>query len=100
MISSASVRAGVEGIELTIGLTARIADRLRNGNIFQRFCWPFRIFFLSRACHAMPCALPDLRQIDSAQQQHEFFMAEDDFAFLARGFRPAKTPPLQALGTD
>lgn len=45
----------------------------------------------------MPCARSGLRQIDAAQKQHEFLMAEDDFAFPTRGFRPPETPFLQAL---
>jgi hypothetical protein len=47
----------------------------------------------------MPGALSGLPQIDAAQKQHEFFVAEDDFAFLTRGFRPAKAPFLQPLVT-
>jgi len=46
----------------------------------------------------MPCAPSGLRQINAAQKQHEFFVAEDDFAFLTRGFRPAKTPSPETLG--
>jgi hypothetical protein len=88
----------VKGVELTIGLTARIADQRSNENIFLYFCWSFWCsFFLCGARYAMPCAPSGLRQIDAAQKQHEFFVAEDDFAFLSRGFRPAKTPFLQAL---
>jgi hypothetical protein len=45
----------------------------------------------------MPCALSGLRQIDAAQKQHEFFVAEDDFALFTGGFRPAKATFLQAL---
>ena len=59
----------------------------------------FVIFFLGRACHAMPRPLPGLCQIDAAQQQHEFFVAEDDFALFTRGFRPAKTPFPEPLVT-
>jgi hypothetical protein len=33
----------------------------------------------------MPCPLSGLRQIDAAQKQHEFFVAENDFASLALG---------------
>ena len=46
----------------------------------------------------MPCPPAGLRQIDTAEKQHEFFVAEGDFvAFFAR-FRPPETSLLQALG--
>src|SRR5580698_545341 len=46
----------------------------------------------------MPCPPAGLRQIDTAQKQHEFFVAEGDFvAFFVR-FRPPETSLLKALG--
>src|ERR1700722_578549 len=46
----------------------------------------------------MPCPAAGLRQIDTAEKQHEFFLAEGDFvAFFVR-FRPPKASLLQAFG--
>src|SRR5277367_1011372 len=46
---SASVRVGVKGVELTIGLTARIADQRSNENIFPHFCLAFFVLFSQAA---------------------------------------------------
>ena len=46
----------------------------------------------------MPCAAVGLRQIDTAEQQHEFFVAEGDFVFFALCLRPPKASLLQSLG--
>src|ERR1019366_1338023 len=46
----------------------------------------------------MPCPPSGLRQIDAAEKQGEFLVAQDDFAFFARGFRPAEPSLLQPLG--
>jgi hypothetical protein len=45
----------------------------------------------------MPCPAPGLRQIDTAEKQHEFFVAEGDFVSLCARFRPPETSLLHAL---
>jgi hypothetical protein len=45
----------------------------------------------------MPCATAGLRQIDTADKQHEFFVAENDFAFLSFRFRPPEPTLLQSF---
>src|SRR5277367_6951473 len=46
----------------------------------------------------MPCPAPGLRQIDTAEKQHEFFVAEGDLVSLCARFRPPETSLLHALG--
>src|SRR5271156_4163791 len=48
----------------------------------------------------MPCAAAGLCQIDAPDQQHEFFMAEGDFAFFALWRRPPEPALLQTLRAD
>jgi len=52
---------------------------------------------LCRALDTMPGAATGLRQIDAADQQHQFFVGESDPAFFAVGFRPPKSAFLQAF---
>jgi hypothetical protein len=52
---------------------------------------------LRRALDTMPCAAAGLRKIDAADQQHELFVAENDFAFFALGRGPAKAALLQTF---
>src|SRR5580704_18383600 len=46
----------------------------------------------------MPCPAAGLRQIDTAEKQHEFFVAEGDFVSFFGRFRPPEASLLQALG--
>src|SRR5450432_2496888 len=46
----------------------------------------------------MPCPATGLRQIDTAEKQHEFFVAEGDFVSFFASFRPPEASLLQALG--
>src|ERR1700722_5151630 len=47
----------------------------------------------------MPCAAAGLCQIDASQKQHEFFVAEGDFVFLAFCCRPPEATLFQTLRT-
>ena len=47
----------------------------------------------------MPCPAAGLRQIDTAEKQHEFFVAESDLVSFFGRFRPPEAALLQALGT-
>ena len=53
-----------------------------------------------RARNAMPSPALGLRQVDAAEQQHQFLVAENYFRFLARGFRPSEPALFQTLGAD
>src|SRR3984957_8975025 len=46
----------------------------------------------------MPRPAAGLRQISTAEKQHEFFLAEGDFVSFFARFRPPETSFLQALG--
>lgn len=46
----------------------------------------------------MPSPATGLRQIDTAEKQHEFFVAEDDFVSFFARFRPPEASLFQALG--
>jgi hypothetical protein len=46
----------------------------------------------------MPTPAAGLRQIDTAEKQHEFFVAEGDFVSFFARFRPPEASFLQALG--
>ena len=45
----------------------------------------------------MPRPTPGLRQIDTAEQQHEFLVAERDFVLFTLGLRPSESSLLQTL---
>ena len=46
----------------------------------------------------MPCPAAGLRQIDAAEKQHEFLVAEGDFVCFFARFRPPEASLLKALG--
>src|SRR5665213_547441 len=96
-ICSASERGGVEGEGLTGGL---LQNSGVTGQLKHIHCYLFEPFLGVRAVHAMPRAPPGLRQIDAAEQQRKFLVAENDFCFFTVGFRPAEPALLQPLGTD
>jgi hypothetical protein len=53
-------------------------------------CYLFDLLAGHRAFDAMPCPLPGLSQIDTAEQQGKLLLTERYFRFSRGGFRPAE----------